>query len=224
MVPAFSAKIAWIRKSAAALRDTAAEAAILKEQLAEAAKTVRTQEVQALFTNAGVDDERVIASFVKKAISMSDEAYEDWTTQTELLLLASAGTESDTVNTVDGTDGDEPTEQEALLAALKSEGEGLINPPRDKTADVQSGVTPAAPGLKTPRHRIAGSASDADPASALDNVQADSDVDLAGTSQAASDDDVDIVKEGFRALAREVTQTAGPTKDASKRPGFDPVD
>lgn len=218
---AFNAKLSWLRKSAANLKEAAAEAELLKAQLAEAAKTVRTQEVQALFTGAGVSDERVIASFVKKAISMSDEAYEDWTTQTEILLLASAGTASEAATAEE--EGDEPSEQEALLAALKSEGEGLINPPGG--ADLKSGVTTNAPGLKTPRHKIAGSATDADLADALDNAQADNDVDLAGASQAASDDsEKDVVKEAFRTLAREVTQTAEPKKDASERPSFDPVD
>ncbi len=218
---AFNAKISWIRNSVANLKEAAAEADVLKAQLAEAAKTVRTQEVQAMLANAGITDERVVANFVGKAVNMSDEAYEDWTVQTEILLLASAGTEGAADAATE--ESEESDEQQTLLAALRSEGEGLINHPGKE--DLKSGVTTSAPGLKTPRHKIAGSKSDGDPADVLSNAQADDGLDLAGTSQAASGEEQIDPLEAYRSLAKELTQTAGPEKaNASRKPSFDPVD
>jgi ribosomal protein L12E/L44/L45/RPP1/RPP2 len=94
----------------------------------------------------------------------------------------------------------------------------LINPPGGD--GLKSGVNSGQ--LKTPRHKIAGTAGN-DLEDVLDDVQEDdNDVNLAGAAQAGEEDEV---AGAFRSLASEIT---GYGKEESKdseaqKPNFDPT-
>jgi hypothetical protein len=95
----------------------------------------------------------------------------------------------------------------------------LINPPGDGSTDVRSGVTPSAPGLSTPRHKIAGSAGD-DLAAQLDNVETEGNVSLAGSQASDDGESVNV----FRVLANVVTDTKEDDSEVQvEKPDFDPV-
>jgi hypothetical protein len=134
----------------------------------------------------------------KKAKSNATNPFKEW-----LEKLRSEAGEADP-NTMDGANNHEE----------------LINPPDG--GGIESGVSPEK--LRTPRHKIAGSAAGNDPLKALKNAKPKSDVSLAGASQAG---DEGATVNPFRVLAELVTeqpkQVSEETDTKAKKPGFDPV-
>jgi hypothetical protein len=91
----------------------------------------------------------------------------------------------------------------------------LINQPTGP--GINSGVNSTE--LKTPRHKIAGSAGD-DPAKSLENAQAEGGVSLAGAQAGDEGEGTNP----FRVLAGLVVDAREEEKkEAQERPGFDPV-
>ncbi len=232
---AFKAKIAWIAKSMAALKERAARAAELEAQLAEAEAVVREQEVRALLGE--VVSEEAIEAFVAHAATLNDEAYAQWRDEKELFLLeitrgAKKALPEEMMKKGKKGVPPAPVDQgcahlfEALLAKRRSESGAaspdtptdmghLINHPGGE--GVKSGVSPA--GLRTPRHKIAGSAGD-DPTKALESAQAEGGVSLAG-AQAGDDGEG---TSPFRVLAGIVAGASEEEKkEVQERPDFDPV-
>jgi hypothetical protein len=236
---AFRAKIAWIEKSMASLRDRAARADELETQLTEAESVVREQEVRTLLGENF--SEEAVDAMVARAADLDDDEYQAWRDEKELMVI-----EMTQARELDPKQKERLKEEqmknknkeakaegnpfEALLSQRRSESgmanpdtmrnnpnePDLINPPRGGS-DVNSGVSPE--GLRTPRHKIAGSAGD-DPADALENAQEEGGVSLAGSQ--ASDDGEGVSP--FRVLATLVTD-ANDDKDeeGQDRPDFDPV-
>lgn len=122
----------------------------------------------------------------------------------------------------------------ALLAKYRSQSEAdpntmdgsnnedeLINAPGGE--GVKSGVNPGQ--LKTPRHKIAGSAAGNDPSKVLETAKPKDGISLAGAAQAG---DEGAGPNPFRVLAGLVTDTKqesekSETEPKAKKPGFDPV-
>jgi hypothetical protein len=82
---AFSAKIAWIQKSMASLRDRAARADELETQLAEAEAVVREQEVRGLLGENF--SEEAIEIMVSRASELDEDAYQAWRDEKELMVI-----------------------------------------------------------------------------------------------------------------------------------------
>lgn len=245
---AFAAKIAWIQRSMAGMRDRVTVANDLEAQLAEAEAVVREQEVRNLLGN--VVSEEALETFVSHAATLDEDGYANWRDEKELMLL-----EIDRAGAADHEDkeqkgmppalkekmakkkGKEEKDAkanlfEALLIQRRSESgtatmdtmrdnpnePDLINHPGDGTTDVHSGVGPEA--LRTPRHKIAGSAGD-NPTEALENAQAEGGVSLAGAQ--TSDDGAPV--NPYRVLAGLVVNEDSDEEDSKSQdgPGFDPV-
>lgn len=231
---AFNAKLAWIGNSMASLSKRATRAEELEQQLAEAEAVVREQEVRALLGDAV--SEEALETFVSHAASLSDEAYAHWRDEKELMILelvASAAKKEMPFPPKKGEKKEEgkPADKgcanvfEALLAKRRSESGAaspdtpthmghLINHPGGE--GVKSGVNPG--GLRTPRHKIAGSAGD-DPAQSLEGAQEDGGVSLAGAQAGGDGEGVSP----FRILAGLVVDAQEEEKEVQGRPGFDPV-
>jgi hypothetical protein len=97
----------------------------------------------------------------------------------------------------------------------------LINHP--STGDQpKSGVNSGQ--LKTPRHKIAGSAGN-DPVDQLENVQEENGVNFAGASQSGEGEGVNPFKTVANIVASGAAQDNNTTKekDPANKPGFDPV-
>jgi hypothetical protein len=212
-------------------------------QLAEAEAVVREQEVRSLLGSNFSDE--AINVMVSRASSLNDEDYAAWRDEKELMVIEMTQArdldpkakerlkqEQMKKEGKEAKAGDNPFA--ALLAQRRSESgtadpdtmrnnpnePDLINHPGDGSTDVKSGVTPSAPGLSTPRHKIAGSAGD-DLTGQLDNAQAEGDVSLAGSQ--ASDDGESVSP--FRVLANVVTDAndSDDSKGQAEKPDFDPV-
>jgi len=234
---AFTAKLAWLGKSAANLMARAARADELETQLAQAEAVVREQEVRSLLgDNFSAETVDVMVS---RAASLDDEGYQAWRDEKELMVIEMATAAEDKKEKKlppfmkKGKEAKEEKEAkagnpfEALLAQRRVESgmaspdtppyePHLINPVGGD--GVNSGVTPASPGLSTPRHKIAGSA-DNDPAQILEDAQEVNGVSLAGSQ--ASDDGVSA--NPFRTLAEAVTGTEEEEEAPTEKPGFDPI-
>ncbi len=207
---AFQAKLAWLEKSMASLQTRAARADELEKQLAQAEAVVREQDVRDLLGD--FLSEEVLEKMVATAAGLDNDAYQIWRDEKELMLLDAAAR----ATAGEGSDEDNPFA--ALLAKHRSEGGDLINPPGGE--DVKSGVNPAQ--LKTPRHKIAGSAAGNDPASELDNVEGEDGVNYAGASVG---DEGDGGVNPFRSLASIVVDGNSDDNDKSgeSKPDFDPI-
>jgi hypothetical protein len=230
---AFAAKLAWLTKSRAELSVRAERAEELEGQLAEASKQVRANEVRTLFSE--ILSEAEVEAFVVHAATLDDDAYSGWRDQQEIVVLAVAAKpdflkkkeddgkddKKDKKKDAKASDGDDENVNlfAGLLENRRTEAEGLINHPGKE--DLTSGVSTSAPGLKTPRHKIAGAAEGEDISDVLDNVQADANnVNLAGAADGG--DSGEDVEDGFRTLASEVTSTRKTV--AKKAPvNFDPT-
>jgi len=232
---AFAAKIAWITKSVASLQVRAARATELESQLAQAEAVVREQDVRSLLGE--VISEEVLEMFVTHAATLDNDEYTRWRDEKELMVIelstAAAAKEKKLPPFMKGKEkkGEEKATCanmfEAILAKRRSES-GKANPgtPLDMghlinhpgTGDgVNSGVNSGT--LKTPRHKIAGSA-EVDPAKSLENAQAESGVVLAGST---TGDEGEVVSP-FRTLAGLVTHHVKEEgTNQAKKPGFDPV-
>jgi len=237
---AFAAKIAWIQKSMASLRDKAVRADELEAELAKAESIVREQEVRSLFSENF--SEEAIEIMVSRASTLDEEAYQVWRDEKELMVIEmtqAADKKEKKLPPFMKKGGDKDKDKsnekcdanvfEALLALRRAESgtaspdtppyePHLINP--NGGDGVNSGVTPASPGLSTPRHKIAGSAGD-DLANQLENAQADgSDVSLAGSQVGDEGEGVSP----FRVLAGLVTDD-NETNDtgSTEKPNFDPI-
>jgi hypothetical protein len=94
--------------------------------------------------------------------------------------------------------------------------------------NLNSGVTTNAPGLQTPRHKIAGSA-DIDPDNVLAQAIAQDGINPAGAnlSDNGVDGEADDDLFGFRSLASELTGYGEETEESQNNDGsgvnFDPV-
>lgn len=229
---AFSAKLSWLTKSRAELLTRAARADELEGQLAEAAKQVRASEVRDMFGAINMSDDEVNA-FVAYAADLDDDAYAAWRDQQQLVVLAAAPKAEAADKPAFLKDKDKDKEKKdkkdakaenvnlfaALLDSRRSDAE-LVNHPGGE--DISSGVSSS--GLKTPRHKIAGSAEGDDDASdALESAQADASAldNLAGAADGGDSGEGDE-ENGFRTLAAAVTQSrkTGPQK---AKADFDPV-
>jgi hypothetical protein len=231
---AFAAKLAWLTKSRAALAARAERAEELEGQLAEAAKQVRANEVRGLFSE--ILSEPEVEAFVAHAATLDDEGYAAWRDQQEIVVLAVAakpaflkdkeekgkdGKKEEKKKDAKASDGDENVGLfAALLENRRAEAEGLINHPGGE--DLKSGVTTSAPGLKTPRHKIAGAAEGEDAEDVLESAQADDAPNLAGAADGGDSGEEDV-EDGFRTLASEVTSVRKAVAKKAKA-SFDPVD
>jgi hypothetical protein len=238
---AFTAKIAFIEKSRASLVTRAARADELEAQLAEAEKVVREADVRELLGN--VVSQEALATFVAHASGLDANEYARWRDEKELMVIEmsakAAGKPPFPPKKGDKKAAEECKTEEAkatqnLFAALLGKRKAglaspetmpayvphLINP--NGGANLNSGVS--ADQLRTPRHRIAGSAGDAN-TSLLEHAQAEEGLDLAGAS-AHADDEGGSVSKAYRSLASLVTGTGkvvNKKKDPAEKPGFDPV-
>lgn len=239
---AFQAKISWIGKSISTLKARAARADELEKQLAEAESVVREQEVRNLLQE--VLSEEALAKFVTHASKLSDQEYTRWRDEKELMVIEMArsakkppfppkkGKKGEVVVEEEVEEEEMPAKKgcgnvfETLLAKRRLEdgvsnsetSADLINHPGGE--GVQSGVNSGQ--LKTPRHKIAGSA-DLNPAEKLEHAQEEGGVSLAGAQ--ANDDGSEGVSP-FRVLANLVSEPRETKKDQKKdekRPTFDPV-
>lgn len=231
----WSAKMAWIQKSMAALRDRAARADELETQLAEAESVIREQEVRVLLGD--YFSEEAVEVMVARAASLDNDAYEAWRDEKELMVIemTQAADKKEMPEKMKKKMGKEASDKGcasdnpflALLAQRRSES-GMASP--DTPTDMghlinhpggeglKSGVGPDQ--LRTPRYKIAGSAGD-DPAQLLDNAQAQGGVSLAGSQ--ASDEGEEAVSP-FRVLAGLVTGSDNEVEEAQgNRPDFDPT-
>lgn len=233
---AFRAKLAWLEQSRASLKTRAARADELEGQLAEAEAVVREQEVRALLGEAV--SEEALEVFVSHAGELDDEAYAAWRDEKELMVIElSAEAKSEDKNGKEkkwnpfakkGKDEEKEAKAnifEALLRQRRVES-GMASPETMPPAEphlighpgganVSSGV--GAESLRTPRHKIAGSAQD--DAASLDSAQAEEGLNLAG----ASTGEDGAVVSPFRSLANAVTDSGKRDKDSAEKPGFDPV-
>jgi hypothetical protein len=230
---AWNAKIAWIQKSMASLRDRAARADELEAELAKAEAVVREQEVRSLFGDLMSDE--AVETFVSHASSLDEDEYSRWRDEKELMLLelSQAKKELPEAFKKKGKDDDDKDDKkdkgkanifEGLLRDRRAEAYpetptdmgDMINPPGGE--GVESGVS--ADQLRTPRNKIAGSTAGNDPVEELENAQAEDGIQLAGAQ--ASDDGEG--ENPFRTLAGLVTNTHEEEDDeVQDRPGFDPV-
>jgi len=236
---AWKAKLAWLEKSTAKLATRAARADELETQLAEAEAVVREQEIRSLLGETF--SEETVEVMITRAADLDEEAYQAWRDEKELMVIemvAAAKHANDKKlppfmqkkkngEDKNGKEAKAENPFKALLEQRRVESGSAspdtppmlsdrINPPGDD--GVKSGVTPASPGLSTPRHKIAGSAGD-DLAGQLDNVQADGDVSLAGSQ--AGDDGEGV--NAFRVLASVVAPVEEEDEGSDSRPDFDPT-
>jgi hypothetical protein len=250
---AFAAKLAWIQNSLAGLRSRAARAAELEAKLAEAESVVREQDVRSLLGEVMSDE--AVETFVAHAATLDSEAYTHWRDEKELMVIeiakAAKITIEDEEEEVPAGKGKKPpfppkkgkeakagNPFQALLEKRRSESE--LNPDTMRVTNndplighpggpnLDSGVTDSRPWhgqLRTPRHKIAGSAAGNDPSKALDNAKLKNGVSLAGATQAGGEGDS---VNPFRVLAGLVTDSKqesddNETESKAKKPGFDPV-
>jgi hypothetical protein len=181
--------------------------------------------------------------FVTHAAGLETDEYERWRDEKELMVieLAQAADKKEKgkppfmkgKDKKGGESGDSSCASEnpfaALLAKHRSES-GQANPdtmnsnPNEPTHLINQPSTGDQPksgvsstSLKTPRHKIAGSAGN-DP---LDSAEADEGINLAGAS---ASDDGGSGESPFRTLASLVAGSQkSQEKDPAKKPGFDPV-
>lgn len=234
----FRAKIDWIQSSRAALAARAARADELEGQLAQAESIVREQEIRSLFEGKLSDE--TVEQFVSHASSLSDDDYAVWRDEKELMVLemgSQAALPPALQKKIDEKKGKKTEKKEdakanlfrALLEQRRLEAmEGynqddpskmpsLINQPTGP--GINSG-TPAGV-LRTQRFKIAGSAAGNDLEIDLDDVQADENVNFAGTSQAGSDGNG--APNPFAALASEITGYGKEDGEKAGKPDFDPT-
>jgi hypothetical protein len=230
---AWKAKLSWLQKSMSALRTRAARADELETQLAEAEAVVREQDVRALLGSHF--SEEAVEVMVTRAAELDADAFQSWRDEKELMIieLAQAADKKEKMP-FPPKKGEKPADKgcanvfEALLAKRRAEsGQASPDTPTDMGhlighpggPGVNSGV--GADQLRTPRHKIAGSAGN-DPADALEHAQAEGgDGSLAGSQ--AGDDGAGVSP--FRVLAGLVTDAneSEDGKTEAKKPGFDPV-
>lgn len=229
----FQAKLSWLEKSYAHLASRAQRAEELETELAKAVQIVREQEVRNLF--ADNVSEEAIELFVSHASALSDEEYETWRDQQELLVIElSKGAKK--MEKKKEMDKEEMMKMKMmkmkkgaanafkdLLEKKKSEGSDLvsvethiINPPTGGHT-IDSKVNPAA--IKTPRHKIAGSTTN-DPAEVLDNVEEQDSINFAGASLVG--DEAGEVNP-FRVLASEITGYGKKSEKTEPKDGFNPI-
>lgn len=234
---AFKAKLAWISKTVSGLKQRASYASKLEAELAEAAKIVRANEVKNLF--AEVVDTEVLDVLITKATELTDEEYEDWKDEKELILLSVQGAEScpSEMPMKNGKKKVLPKDKEAkaenlfkaLLEKRRSSGvQTEPNPPLINSPvgpGVNSGVNPGK--LRVLKDKVAGSVAGGNPADALETARATKGINLAGASQSgANGSDTGDVASVFKALARKVcgakeNEDEGEAEET--RPDFDPV-
>jgi hypothetical protein len=236
----FAAKLAWLGKSAAGLVARATRADELETQLAEAEAVVREQEVRSLLGD-DLFSEEAVEVMVSRAADLDNDAYQAWRDEKELMIIemSTAKKEDKKMPPFMKKGEDKKEEKEAkasnpfaaLLSQRRSES-GMADPDTMRNnpnepdlinqntgdVDVNSGVGPES--LRTPRHKIAGSAGD-NPADILNNVQEEGGVSLAGSQ--AGDDGVGV--NPFRVLANTVTESVDESEDNvnQDKPDFDPV-
>lgn len=231
---AFTAKLAWIQKSMASLQERAARAEELEAQLAEAEAVVREQDIRSLLGESF--SEETVEVMVTSASRLDDDAYQAWRDEKELMVIEMTTAAKDKKEKKlppfmkKGKDAEKEKEAKAgnpfaALLAQKRADSGMASPDTPPYEPhlinpvggegVNSGV--GADQLRTPIHKIAGSAGD-DPAKILEDAQELSGVSLAGSQ--AGEDGVGVSP--FRVLANVVTE-ADESEASAEKPGFDPV-
>jgi hypothetical protein len=234
---AFRAKLAWVEKSMASLQERAARADELEAELAKAGEVVRENEVRREM--AGLPEDTINA-LVAKASSLDDVEYHDWLSEKKLLIVdvATAAFPDFGKDKEKGKDKDKDKEkmkdkketkketasafEALLLSRLNTTGNeetSFINHPGG--ADITSGV--GANALRNPKDRLVKGSADEDLTDALNDVQADGNVDLAGASQNDTVE-LDKVQSAFKAMAKIITSgQEDKSSDKSEKPDFDPV-
>lgn len=229
---AFAAKIAWIGQSRAALQARASQADELEERFEEASKVVREGEIMEVF--AGRVDSDELTALVEIGLSKSDADYDEWIAEKKVLASRMPKAESkkgEMPFPPKGKKDDKKDEEKdakashldklAALLGREKAGQVWLQP---ESLGLSSGVTPGAPGLSTPRHKIAGSAQDAE--SILASAQPQDQPNLAAAGSSDSDDSGE--QNAFRSLATLVVEGANADSnsdqgDSAEKPSFDPV-
>lgn len=204
---AFKAKISFISKSAAALLKKAARADKLEADLAEAAKVVRANEVRALYSE--VVDSEVLEVLVSRTSALSDQAYQDWKEEHELVLLSAAGAKEKKMKEKEKK---AEKEEEMKEGSCASSFKALLEKRR---SDVAAG------NLQTSKAKIAGgNAENSVNTVDLEKAEAEKTLNLAGASLQSGENSVNP----FRALANVVVNGIDRKEAASDdKPSFDPV-
>jgi hypothetical protein len=248
---AWSAKLELFRKMGPAMAALADRNSELEVEVAKAAQATRASEVRGLFE--GLMTETEVEALIATASELGEDEYVSWSQEKALFSLALTqaakgddmkGEEDEKMKGKKNPFGKKgkASEDEGLSLVQKAirarmEGGGgdeygsrssthLVNHPGGE--NMKSGVTPGAPGLSTPRHKIAGSA-EADPNGVLAQAIAQGGINPAGANMSdngvdgQSDDDVF----GFRSLAADLTGYGEEDEDQSEADesglNFDPV-
>lgn len=206
-------KMAWFSEAVKASAVKAARAAELEEQLAIAGKQLREEEVRSIYNGLVTEEElgHLVAIATSEAMA-DDKAYDLFIKQHKWVAKKLAMKEKPGYKDMK-KDKKMAEAGEAADALAGDETEAEL---QQGDLGISSGVNPGQ--LRTPRFKIAGSKNDAtndDPASALENADADSDVNLAGSGREA-DGDEELPEEvmNVRALA---TELFGTSKKSDKK-------
>jgi len=229
---AWNAKIALFKSMGSVMTAAASRIEELETEAAKAAQQTRANEVHGLLD--GLLAESEVDALVAVASELSDDDYEAWSEEKALFSMALQEAHAAKKNPFEKKDeegkdmkkekkSDAASDGELTLVqkAIKARMEGLINHPGKE--DLKSGVTPGAPGLSTPRHKIAGSA-EAD-LTVLEQALAEDGVNPAGASMGEGAEGTDSDPYGFRSLAMTLTgnDEEGDEADKGDGPNFDPV-
>lgn len=236
---AFKAKIAWLGSSSASLRVRAERADELETDLATASAIVRQREVEALL--GGYFDADVVEAFVSHASELDTPSYDQWRAEKELMLMELSKATDDKLKdkTKDKKKGknpfakDDDKSEASLFERLLEEKRAAAGPASPDTPPynpeligspggdgIKSGVNSGQ--LKTPRFKIAGSATGNDLTQEFEfSVQADGDLNLAGASVVEGEGET---VNPFKSLASEITGVGSDKNDeADNTVSFDPV-
>jgi len=203
---AFKAKLSFISKSAATLLKKAARADKLEADLAEAAKLVRANEVRAMYGE--VVDSEVLEVLVSRTSALSDQAYQDWKEEHELVLLSAAGAKEKMMKEKEKKAKKEEEKEGSCASSFKA----LLEKRR-------SGAV--AENAKASKEKIAGgNTENSVNAADLEKAEAEKTLNLAGASLQSGES----VVNPFRALANVVVNGIDRKEAASDdKPSFDPV-
>lgn len=220
---AFQAKISWIADSAKAAVTKAARADELEEDLAAAASAVRESEIRQVFASEVFDVEEVEA-YVQAGLSQSDEEYEAWLAQHQLVLskLQNSGAAEESGKKMppqlqkkkeEKMDKEKAKSQRDLFRELLQRDadrragakEAYLQP---DSLGQNSGVSTSDPGLSSPRHRLVKGGQRPD--QVLDGATAQQSLNLSGAEGGSEEDSQQV--NPARTLARELY--SGVHKDA----------
>ena len=223
----FQAKLAWIQKSYATLVAKAKRVDELEAQFAEASTAMRDQEIRNLFTESGLAKEE-IDMLVKAGLAKNDTDFEEWYMEKQVLVkhlkevaAKKKGKKNEMKNASpkadDGDDAEPDADEDDAKASIKEGFAALINGvPEGEESDLNSGVNAA--GLRRPKNKIAGAASNA----ILEGVTPEDKADLADADGGGEEAEGE---NPFKTLAAELYNVDVKKDRPSKaKASFDPVD